>query len=232
MISLVLSQHNTGKEIIIRLCPLDPVTKKPITTGLPYEVVPAAYPHDVWALGCVMYELCAGIKLFLQDDEDNIDSDAIYELYNFTDELKRRKLSKISDLQARNLVSQLLSRDPRRRPNFHQVRSRSFETTSCKLMPFVVDLGASISVRQANSTHDRRFCGVRCVLVLSSEQRHGARGLPVRRADSPRLEGVVGQEVSGSRGALGDRLHRRASEEQDLRAHPLQRVRILATVII
>ena len=119
------TQHNTGKEILIRLCPLDPATKKPITSGLPYEVVPAAYPHDAWALGAVLYELCAGIKLFLQDDEDNIDPESMYDLYYFTDEFKQKKLSKISDLQARNLVSQLLSRDPKKRPNFHQVMTNS-----------------------------------------------------------------------------------------------------------
>lgn len=97
------------------------MTKKPITAGLPYEVVPAAYPHDSWALGAVMYELCAGIKLFLQDDEDNIDPESMQDLYNFTDDFKQKKMAKIADPQARNLVSQLLSRDPRKRPNFHQV---------------------------------------------------------------------------------------------------------------
>eukprot|EP00597_Dinobryon_sp_UTEXLB2267_P002894 CAMPEP_0170058004 /NCGR_PEP_ID=MMETSP0019_2-20121128/787_1 /TAXON_ID=98059 /ORGANISM="Dinobryon sp., Strain UTEXLB2267" /LENGTH=1211 /DNA_ID=CAMNT_0010262831 /DNA_START=1869 /DNA_END=5504 /DNA_ORIENTATION=- len=118
--------HHTGKEILIRICPLDPVTKKPITVGLPYEVVPAAYPHDSWALGAVLYELCAGIKLFLQDDEDNIDPESMQDLYNFTDDFKQKKLAKIADPQARNLVSQLLSRDPRKRPNFHQVLAHPF----------------------------------------------------------------------------------------------------------
>ena len=98
--------------------------------GLPYEVVPAAYPHDSWALGAVLYELCAGIKLFLQDDEDNIDPESMQDLYTFTDDFKQKKMAKIVDPQARNLVSQLLSKDPRKRPNFHQV-SQS-QMSSCK----------------------------------------------------------------------------------------------------
>jgi serine/threonine protein kinase len=67
-----LLYQSEGKTLI-KNCMIDQETKGPKVFGLQYELVPAKYSHDAWAFGIVLYELCAGIKLFLQDDEDNID---------------------------------------------------------------------------------------------------------------------------------------------------------------
>ena len=49
------------------------------------------------------------------------------ELLIFTDEFKRKKLEKITNLLARNIVSQLLTRDFNKRPNFDQVISHDID---------------------------------------------------------------------------------------------------------
>lgn len=101
-------------------------TGTPITAGLDYNLILASPAHDVWALGCILFELCSGMKLFSPDDEDNIDEDQMEDLCLFTDDFKRRKTNKISDLTARNLISQLLTRDPHRRPNMSAVLAHPF----------------------------------------------------------------------------------------------------------
>ena len=45
---------------------------------------------------------------------DNLD---LLEVYSFSQGFRQRKLQTISDPLARNLVAQLLTKDPRKRPN-------------------------------------------------------------------------------------------------------------------
>jgi serine/threonine protein kinase len=106
---------------------------RPNMTGLPYQLVPASYSHDTWSLGIVLFELCAGSKLFPPNVEDNIDSKYLLDLHNFPDEYKREKLKLIEDVEARNLVSQMLMKDPTRRPQMNQVLAHPFlrEITNC-----------------------------------------------------------------------------------------------------
>jgi serine/threonine protein kinase len=105
---------------------VDPQSHRPILDGLPYQLLPADYSFDCWALGCVLYELCSGSKLFPQDDEDNIDEDSMMDVFIFSDEFKRRKLQKIHDKQARNLVAQLLNKVPSRRPRMDHILVHPF----------------------------------------------------------------------------------------------------------
>jgi serine/threonine protein kinase len=78
-----------------------------------------AHPsHDMWALGVILYRLCARESLWSEDDEDNIkdDSGHLLELALWTDAFKEERLQKIEDTATRTLVSKLLEKDPWKRP--------------------------------------------------------------------------------------------------------------------
>ena len=50
------------------------------------------------------------------------------DLYFFPNNFKIRKLREIADTQARNLVSQLLTKDPSKRPSLSQIKAHPFFT--------------------------------------------------------------------------------------------------------
>lgn len=79
--------------------------------SLPYELIIARDSYDTWAFGVVLFELCAGIPLFLANSEDNILYEAMLDLYAFTDKYKKKRMSEIQNLEARNLVAQVHSLD-------------------------------------------------------------------------------------------------------------------------
>lgn len=81
---------------------------------------------DLWSAGVFLFELCTGSKLFPPDVEDNTDEENLEILFEFTSEFKERKLSRIADKNARNLVSQLLTRDPKLRPCVEQILCHPF----------------------------------------------------------------------------------------------------------
>jgi serine/threonine protein kinase len=82
----------------------------------PYEPVEASPQTDMWCLGAILYYLCTGETLFLNNASDNTDNNSLLQLYEWTDATKNEKLLKITDELARNLVSRLLSKDPTKRP--------------------------------------------------------------------------------------------------------------------
>ena len=98
-------------------------------TSRPDYYLLASPSFDMWSLGVLLYQLCAKEPLFLCDDDDNLDSLALRDLYEWTDEFKTEKLYKIDNLLARNLVSRLLNKDPRKRPT----------ASSILLHPFLCD---------------------------------------------------------------------------------------------
>ena len=50
------------------------------------------------------------------------------QLYMFTDKFKRSKVKEIPDSQARNLVAQMLTKDPSKRPSLAQIKLHPFFT--------------------------------------------------------------------------------------------------------
>ena len=89
----------------------------------------ASASFDMWSLGVVLYELCTGSKLWKSDVQDNIDNvKDVDDLSQWTLEIKTERLQRITDPVARNLVSQLLSKDPALRPDVAHILSHPFIT--------------------------------------------------------------------------------------------------------
>jgi hypothetical protein len=99
---------------------------------LTYERIRADPSQDMWSLGCVLYHLFSGEPLFISNDEDNLtDQDTMLVLIEWkrNASYKESRLSRITNVFARNLVSQLLSANPLLRPKTAtHVLSHSFFT--------------------------------------------------------------------------------------------------------
>jgi serine/threonine protein kinase len=119
-----------GLKATVKTFQTDPTTELPITTGLAYELVTAQPAYDVWAVGMTLYRLCSdnNMPFFLANRDDNIDNRSLIDLYDFTDEFKKEKLSKIPDSKARNLVAQMLTKDPEKRLALDKALSHPFMT--------------------------------------------------------------------------------------------------------
>jgi len=89
---------------------------------LTFDLVPADSSQDMWAFGCLLYHLVARSSLFNCDHAGNVASDSdLRVLAEWSDAVKLEKLSHIGDKYAKNLVSQLLTKDPAKRPSAAQV---------------------------------------------------------------------------------------------------------------
>ena len=98
-----------------------------------YELLTAHPSFDVWSLGCILYQMCtADVKPLLQGgQDDNLvglrkDVDNLFALAEWSPELKADKLADIPDKLARNLLSQMLHKDPLQRPSLARVLAHSF----------------------------------------------------------------------------------------------------------
>ena len=67
-----------------------------------------------------------GESLFLSNDEGNLDEDQLSILFDWTNEFKSKRLQKVTDPYARNLVSRLLMRDPSKRPDASHALAHPF----------------------------------------------------------------------------------------------------------
>jgi ankyrin repeat protein/serine/threonine protein kinase len=90
-----------------------------------YAPLIAHSSYDVWSLGLVLYHLCTGESLFLASF-DNIDQADREILFKWEDRFKRKKLDKIQNVQARNLVSRMLNKDPTKRPTLSAVLQHTY----------------------------------------------------------------------------------------------------------
>ena len=94
-----------------------------------YKLLPANPSFDVWSLGMLAYTLCSGFPLFIADGAtDSIDQDGLQQLFEWSQEFIQQKLSSIKDVHARNFISQLLTKDPQKRPPMSKVLQHPFLT--------------------------------------------------------------------------------------------------------
>ena len=68
----------------------------------------------------------SGESLFFANDEGNLDEDQLRILYDWTDEYKSKRLQKVTDPYARNLVSRLLMKDRSKRPDASHALAHPF----------------------------------------------------------------------------------------------------------
>ena len=151
------------KHYKVKTFQVDLQTGLPITTDLPYDLVPAAIAHDVWSLGVILFQMCTGEPLFLANDEDNIDEGNLEILFEFSEEFKAKKMKKIKDTKARNLIGQLLNKDPKKRPGMNLIAIHPFITgkSAARMVGEEAEFDVFISYRVASdAAHVERLYNI------------------------------------------------------------------------
>ena len=93
-----------------------------------FEPMPPSPSQDVWALGLVLFQLTSNSSLFNCDGEGNIDDTQLRVLAEWNDAYKTQQLLRVKNSYARNLISLMLVKDPKKRLSIAQVLSHSFFT--------------------------------------------------------------------------------------------------------
>ena len=99
---------------------------------LPYRLVRAEPSVDIWSIGVVLFHLCTNEPLWRHDGQDNLDQESLRQLLHWggknvkgpvavstsllLQDLRLYMLYKIKNVEAKNLISQLLHNDAERRP--------------------------------------------------------------------------------------------------------------------
>ena len=111
-----------GKQYVVRtFCTGDdglPITPE----GLPYKLLPASANFDMWSLGVMLYLLITGENLVpVTRDDDFASGTGMGFIFDWDDQKQRERLQLVNDACARDLLSQLLSREPTKRSNVQQL---------------------------------------------------------------------------------------------------------------
>ena len=122
--------------------------------GLPYVLVKAHPAHDAFSLGITLYNLCAKFQFFNTNNEDNIESTDLLKLFTFDGDFVNSMVSKVKDKIARNLISQLLVKDPHKRANMSQVLAHPFITgrKAARMIGQAAEFDVFISYRVASDS--------------------------------------------------------------------------------
>ena len=96
--------------------------------SLPYEPIICESVFDSWSTGAILYILFTGRTLFHTDNNNNIGQSDLKKLFEFSDEFKNDALQSITNDQARNLVSLLLMKEPRKRITLKRALHHPFIT--------------------------------------------------------------------------------------------------------
>ena len=75
----------------------------------------AAISHDLFSLGVILYQMESRQSLWQKDQDDNIDEDQEQELVEFLGSTRNKKLNRVQNEIARDLLTKLLDPNPIKR---------------------------------------------------------------------------------------------------------------------
>ena len=146
-------------------------------------------PLDMWSFGVTLFLMCTGENLFPTDNYDNIDKMQQQKyLAVFPDDFKKKQLEKCPNHWARNLLFQLLSLDPRRRPS----------AAECLRHPFFEgvhpDIASIYRMPGENSKYDVCICYCSKAFKKMHRKRIVEKEIKAKKEKGPILPGLEGDE--------------------------------------
>ena len=158
-----------------------------------FDLLIAHTSFDTWSLGCVLYQLCHPQQQPLFSDgemcvgkEDKLKWDNLIILEEWSLETKDKKLLFITDPLALNLLRQMLSKDPLKRPTLERVLDHPFLSgkPALRLVGEPADWDVFISYRPEMDT---KFAQKLCTLLLDK----GVRSVQIAENETRSKKAVV-----------------------------------------